>query len=156
MVVALEQGYAWIEARRQSACAACAADKGCGTAVLARVLGQRSVRVRALNTLVLEPGDEVVVGLKEGALLRGSLLVYLLPLVTMLCAAAYGDNQFPQQEALSIVLGGAGLLAGFAGLYWRSREIRDDARYQPIVLRRIDTALPSPDPHLRPLTNREG
>ena len=39
-VVDVEDGYAWIETERRSTCGSCSANKGCGTATLAKVMGQ--------------------------------------------------------------------------------------------------------------------
>ena len=63
----------WVETRRQSTCSSCAAEKGCGTATLSKVLGNRRTLVRVLADMPLEVGDRVVIGIREQALVRGSL-----------------------------------------------------------------------------------
>lgn len=136
VVVEIGEGYAWVETQRRSACGACTASEGCGTATLAKAWGDRRVRVRAISHLPLQPGDSVIVGLAEGALLSGSLLVYLLPLVLLLAGAILGQAVFAGAGDEPVVLAGAaGLGLGFLMARAWSRRWRNDARFQPVVLR---------------------
>ncbi len=142
VVMEVGEGYAWVETQRRSACGACATSEGCGTAVLAKAWGDRRVRVRAISDLPsLQPGDNVIVGLAEGALLSGSLLVYLLPLVLLLAGAMLGQAVFAGAGDEPVMLSGAvGLGLGFWVARAWSRRWRDDARFQPVVLRRSAVA----------------
>jgi sigma-E factor negative regulatory protein RseC len=134
-------GYAWVVIERQSACGSCHASGGCGAATLAKVWSGRQVRTRAISALPLRPGDEVIVGLAEGVLLRGALLAYLLPLALMLAGALLGEAAFAGAgEEPVIVLGALGLGLGFLAVRAASRRWRDDARFQPVVLRRASLA----------------
>ncbi len=136
MVVESGPGYAWVETRRRSTCATCSLNAGCGTAALARFLGSRRTRVRALSGAALSPGQEVVIGLEEGALLRGSLAVYLVPLGGLILGAAAGDRLFAGSgEEPSVLLGIVGLVAGLLWQLRYGRAIHGDRRFQPVVLR---------------------
>ena len=138
VVVEAGDGYAWVETQRRSACGACAASDGCGTAALAKVWGERQVRVRAISTLPLRPGDAVIVGLVEGALVRGSLLIYLLPIILLLAGALLGQAVFAGAGEEPVILAGAvGLALGFLAARVVSRRLRGDARFQPVVVRRL-------------------
>ncbi|MFN2308769.1 MAG: SoxR reducing system RseC family protein [Gammaproteobacteria bacterium] len=140
-VIATEAGFVWVETRRQSTCGGCAAKSGCGTAALAKVLGTRRTRVRAIDRQGVQVGDEVVVGIDESALIRGSLAVYAVPLLGLLAGAVLGGvlsaRLLVGGEALTLGLGIAGLLAGLIWLKGFTVRIRDDGRYQPVVLRRL-------------------
>ncbi len=136
-VVRTEGPLAWVEAERESSCGQCAARKGCGTAVLANVLGRRSARMRALNPVEARPGERVVIGLEEGALLRGALAVYLLPLLTLIGGAMLGA---PYGDGAAVAGGLGGFLLGLAGVRRFSRRIARDPRYQPVILRRVQAA----------------
>ncbi|MDX1252717.1 MAG: SoxR reducing system RseC family protein [Gammaproteobacteria bacterium] len=142
-VVAVEGDIAWVETRRQTACGSCAANKGCGTTVLAKVVGVKYTRLRVVNTISARTGDEVVIGIEENALLRGSLIMYALPVLLMMAAAALGEGlnrqwQITTPDAASIVAGVAGLLTGFAWISRFAGKISHDGRYQPVMLRRAD------------------
>lgn len=147
-IVALEGDMVWAETQRKSTCGSCSANKGCGTATLAKVLGQRRTRIKALNTLAVQVDDEVVIGLQEDALLRGSLALYAVPLLAMLLGAFFGDAlnsrlELTQNEVMSILFGLGGLVGGLAWVRRYAAKISKDERYQPVVLRRVsDSALP--------------
>ncbi len=148
-VVSEEDGFVWVETQRQSTCGSCAANKGCGTATLSKVLGQRRTRVRALNGVGAHAGERVVIGLQESALVRGSLMVYTMPLLFMLASAVLGQvlghSSGFDAETLATLFGLAGLLFGFAQVRRFGRRIGADPRYQPVVLRRLDTLVAIPN-----------
>ena len=141
VVVEAGDGYAWVETRRRSACSACATSEGCSTAVLAKAWGDRRARVRAISNLSLQPGDSVIVGLAEGALLSGSLLVYLLPLALLLAGTVLGQTVFVGAGDEPVMLSGAvGLGLGFLIARTWSQRWQNDIRFQPVVLRRLAVA----------------
>jgi sigma-E factor negative regulatory protein RseC len=138
VVAEVGPGYVWLDIQRQSACGACHASAGCGTAALAKVWSGRSTRVRAMSELPLQAGDVVIVGLADGVLLRGALLAYLLPLVLLLAGALLGESAFAGAgEEPVILLGVLGLGLGFLAVRTLSRRLRHDPRYQPVVLHRV-------------------
>ena len=140
-VVAADGEFVWVETRRQSTCGSCAAKQGCGTSALAKVLGNRLARVRAINHGVAQVGDQVVIGIDEQALVRGSLAIYLVPLAGLLLGAVVGalmsTRLLVMGEGLTIGLGIAGLLLGLAWVRGFTRRIHNDSRYQPVVIRRF-------------------
>jgi sigma-E factor negative regulatory protein RseC len=136
LVVAVGKGEAWVETQRRSACGACSASVSCGTATLAKVLGKRRSQVRVLATMPLRAGDEVMIGIEENALVKGSLAVYLVPLLLMVGGALAGEI-ITQTEGLTILFSMLGLLGGLAWLRTFTRSIRTDTRFQPVVLRRL-------------------
>ena len=141
VVVAVEEDAVWVETQRKAACDSCAVNKGCGTAVLSKVLGNKHSRLRALTRdLSLRVGDEVVIGLQEHALLRGSMTVYGVPLMLMMLGALLADYAGRQwfghsSDLMDITFGIAGFLAGLAWLRGYSTRIAHDPRYQAVVMR---------------------
>jgi sigma-E factor negative regulatory protein RseC len=139
-VIETEGEFAWVETRRQAGCGVCGASRGCGTASLARLFGQREPHVRALNPVGARPGDEVIVGIEESALVSGSLLMYIAPLLLLLACAgagrALGSDLAPAHaEALSILAGLSGMAFGFRWVRRLGTRIARDSRYQPVILR---------------------
>lgn len=140
-VVEVQGDFAWIESERSSTCGGCSVRNGCGTAALARVLGQRRVRLRVLNHINARVGDTVVVGIAESGLVRGSLAVYVVPLAAFLGGALagqfLGDYFFAVESDIAAISGAAaGLVAGLAWLKRFSRATATDASFQPVILRR--------------------
>ncbi len=144
IVVKCEGEFAWVEAQRKSACGHCSVSKSCGTGTIAKIWGQKTSQMKAINTARACEGETVLVGLQEGALVQGSLIIYLLPLVSMILFSIFGE-QMAAQWQLSSVEGTSILFAviGFvlAGILIKiySRHISSDARYQPVILKRLST-----------------
>jgi sigma-E factor negative regulatory protein RseC len=140
-VVDVQGAFAWVESGRSSSCGSCAANKGCGTGAIAKVLGQRRVRLRVLNRIEARVGDLVVIGVSESGLLRGSLAVYAAPLTGLFAGGLAGyvlaSRFYPEWPADPAAIAGA--LAGFvAGLAWLrgfSHRTATNPDYQPVVLR---------------------
>lgn len=108
---------AWVHCDSHAGCQRCAEGRGCGGGVLGRLVGGRlrEVRVDAAG-FPLAAGDRVRIGLSETALLQSSLVMYLVPLLTMLAAALIADRLIPPpwREAASVAAAVPGLLAGLA------------------------------------------
>lgn len=136
-VVALEDGAVWVQTLRQSTCASCSANAGCGQGLLDKLaISSQRGHVRALTDLHLAIGDEVVIGVREELLLGSAVQVYLLPLLALLGGGLLAQS-LGLSEPLSIFLGLGGLVA--AGLLVRRRSLRvaDDPDLQPVVVRAL-------------------
>lgn len=136
MVVAVDGQYAWVETERRSGCDGCAKAQGCGTGTLAKAFGNRMTRFRVPNTLSAEINTGVIVGLPEESLVRGALLVYLVPLITLLgaalLAAALGGT-----EGVIAIAGVAGLGMGLAAVRVLGKETAALAGARVVMLRRL-------------------
>lgn len=137
-VVESDDEYAWVETERRSSCGSCSA-KGCGTGALSKILGRKTQRMKVLNPIGAKPGDEVTLGIEEQALIKGSLAVYIVPLVAMLGGGLLGKALAPQwgadADALSAMLGIIGLVVGFLWLRFYNRSIAQDKRFMATILR---------------------
>lgn len=143
-VISVDHGDVWVETQRRSACGQCAVNKGCGTAVIGKIVGNKKNRVRVLNPreTKVSIGDEIVVGIDERALVRGSLVVYMLPLVFMFLFGLLGEVLSDQlnintPDAVVVVTGLLGLGVGFLLVKKFTLGIRSDSRYQPVLLHRV-------------------
>lgn len=139
VVIAIEGDQALLQTQRRSACQSCSVKQGCGTSVLAKVVGARSSQISVDNSLQAKVGDEVLLGIQENALVRGSLLVYALPLLMMLVFALLGEGLGQwlgwQHELLIIVFALLGLLgSGWVIRYGLHRSALKQ-QIQPHMLR---------------------
>lgn len=136
VVVDIRGDWAVVEPSQRTACSSCSVSGGCGTSSLARLFGRRRQQHYAHNPLHAKPGDQVVMGLEEKALLTGSVLMYLVPLIGMILGAILfsewlGADASSEWAAL---LGGAGGLIGGLGLAaYVSRRQRNTL--YPIIMR---------------------
>ncbi len=146
-IVELEGDYAWVETARRSSCSSCSAKGGgCGTGALSEVLGARSQRLRVRNELHAENGERVLLGIEESALLRGSLAVYIVPLLALMGGALLGEALASGVGGEWPALLGAGLGMGLALAWLRRFNHRAGAnpRYQPRMLRRLGAVKTNP------------
>lgn len=138
-VLSVEQGAVWVETVRRSACDTCQARSGCGQSVLQRLgLGARQGFVRVLherNASGYRVGDEIIIGIPENAVLHGSAVVYLLPLVTLFAGALLAQA-FGAAESSIVVAGLFGMGLGFAAVRWHGRRVGDNPAYMPRVVGR--------------------
>lgn len=139
-VVEVQGDYAWVETEPATTCGSCSARKGCGTSALAALFGRRRAPVRALNRAGARAGEQVVIGLSESSLVRGSMAVYLVPLAALLAGAVAGRYLgtallIGHGDLASIAGAATGLLAGLVWLRYFSQASECDERYQPVILR---------------------
>lgn len=136
-VVAVEPDSVWVETVRSTACDSCSANKGCGHAVLDRQQAGARARIRVLLDGKVTPalGDPVVIGIPEGALMRGALMVYLFPLLALFAGALVGSSWPVAGTDLSLAGGLAGLLVGFLVNRWYSVSNARNPAVQPQLLR---------------------
>ena len=142
-IVGVENDIAWVETQRKTSCGSCQARKSCGTSVLQKVLGNKRTRLKVNNPAQYSVGDEVVLGLQEGALVKGSLLLYALPLVAMFVFAFIGVLLFQFlnadfTEGYSILFSLTGLATGFWYVAISSRKLANNSAYQAEILERIE------------------
>ena len=136
-VVAVEKSTLWVETIRKASCDSCASQKGCGHSVLAK-LGDGKNHVRVLNpssnSYPFTIGDDVIIGVPEDVVVIGSMIAYLLPLISLLVFSVAGQLLLGS-EGYTILSGMFGLALGFAVVRWHFLIKRDDARFQPSVIR---------------------
>ncbi|MCK5726656.1 MAG: SoxR reducing system RseC family protein [Thiotrichaceae bacterium] len=99
IVTQVRQNYAEIVPdSNESSCSNCQSGASCGSLkeffsfLSPKAKPQSALRVS--NPIYAKTGDHVVIGVKPDALLAGSVLVYLIPLVFLLVGALLGDLIF--------------------------------------------------------------
>ncbi len=140
-VIDIDGDQLLLQAQTQSACGACAAKKGCGTAVLSKVIGRKFTHFQAENSIDAKIGDTVIVGIAEDALLTGSAVIYIVPIFAMIALALMADFLFAfdldQRDlyvAASAILGLA-LGSLFSKYYFQAQS--STQKYTPVVLRKL-------------------
>jgi len=143
LVVSVQDEMAEVEGGRSSACGGCGVDGSCGTSLVARLFGRKRTLLRARNPIGAAPGDRVVVGLPEAALLELSCVTYLVPLLGMLAGAIAGAYVAgliapAYSDGLSALAGVGGLATALAWLGRLGRARSADERLRPRILRRAE------------------
>lgn len=150
-IIAVAPPYATVVTQRKSSCGSCST-QGCGTGALSQVFAAKSHELQVLNPIDAKVGEQVVLGLEEGSLLRSSLAVYMAPLFSLIAGGVAGERAAallaPAMTADLFAIAGA-LLGGAAGWLWVrgfSRRHSRDQRYMAVVVRRVALEPLQPSP----------
>ena len=140
VVVAIENKFALIQMQRTGGCLNCTANEGCGVASLSLVFGKKDTLLKVNSHNNIEVGDKVKLGLDEQALLKSSLLLYLLPLFGLFVGAIGYDILatlaiLPNSEILTVMAGLIGLGIGLKGVKLITVKFFENKHYQPVILK---------------------
>lgn len=122
IVVQTEGQYAFVKASQANGCEQCNG-KGCGSGKLSQLFCSKPRQFRVENSIAATVGDEVIVSVADGAVLRGIGLVYLLPLVLMVAGVVAGSiaaDRIELRDGYAAAGAAIGLAGGFALSKWIS------------------------------------
>lgn len=138
-VIRVDQDSLWIRTIRSSTCHACQAKHGCGQKLLNRVQAdtadiKASLRASFDRSSISE-GDRVEIGIDQNAVVISSLMLYGLPLVTMMLVIWSFEGLI--SDYFQAFMGFASLL--FSGLLIRTmlKKHLSIERFQPWVIRKL-------------------
>ena len=130
-VTAVDRGYALVSIAERG-CGRCHEDGGCGGNNLAQMLCSTPKLYKVLNPANANVGDTVSIVMENGALRRGALVAYGLPLFALFVGAGLGAVLFGDEG--SMVGAGFGVLFAWASLRLpRVRELFSGADSQPKI-----------------------
>ncbi len=148
VVIALEEKYALVRGTRKKACGSCQGESSCGT--LSGGLGHRETRFLALNPLGAQVGQRVMLELREGAFLRASFTLYIVPLIGLMVSGI-----ITRAVLLALDFGqaaeGWAALAGFLGMgltFWLQKQ-RQMSSSEQDAQRPVIADILSPPPEVR-------
>lgn len=136
-VVSTDKQLALVQANQANGCSQCNG-KGCGSGKLSQMFCSKPRQFQVDNSINASIGDEVVVSVAEGALLRGIGLVYLLPLLLLVMGAMLGTvlaAQAGQRDGYAAAGALSGLVAGFVFAKWFSSR-QDRQQNRPYIARK--------------------
>lgn len=133
-VVAVERDRIRILVERSSSCGSCQARAACGQGLSEALRPGRSHELQVQCDLPVAVGDQVVVGVAANWIVRGAMLVYLLPLLALLAGAILAERS-GLGEGWSILLALLGFAGTVLGLYVYNRKLAAEGKLLPSVLR---------------------
>ena len=143
-VVAKEADLIFVEVIQQSSCQACSAKSACGTKLINSLYNSKRHYLKlpfAHLDQTPEIGDQVEFEIDESALLKSSLLMYVLPLFGLLLGAAFGQWLWTTQLA-SILCATAGLGFSLVLVKRFSAKLEHNALFHPQLARVVKAASP--------------
>jgi sigma-E factor negative regulatory protein RseC len=140
VVVAVDHQFASVRIQRKNSCGHCAASGDCGTASFAKLFEQKYTEIKVPQPPAVNIGDQVTICFQEQAFLKGALMLYLLPLVTLLMGGGIYEllahqEIVPNGEFLTMLASLLGFTSGLLGAWFFSKKTSQSARYQPVILR---------------------
>jgi sigma-E factor negative regulatory protein RseC len=136
-IIQIEGDKALIQASPGYGCEQCNG-KGCGSSKLSQLFCSSPRQFQVENSINAQAGDDVIIGVAEGVVLRGISLVYLLPLMLLLVGALIGSmwvNTPAQHDAYTAIGALLGLVVGF--FMAKKISLRQTKGYfQPYLVRR--------------------
>jgi sigma-E factor negative regulatory protein RseC len=111
VIARIEGDWAWVTVRKASACGQCDSQGACGSGLLAEALGPREYRVANDGGVCV--GDEVILSMKDGSLVKAASLSYLGPLALAMLGALVGNAMAGDPGAVAGVCLGLALGVGF-------------------------------------------
>lgn len=135
VVIAYEAGVAKVKCQSQSACGACVAKNGCGAAALSELTGEIGEHIFAIETLMpLKIGQHVEIGLAESSLIFSALLLYIVPLLTILLSTFLADQVFSHELISALFIFFCTVLS-FLAVRAYAKTLKQKAAYKPVLLR---------------------
>jgi len=133
-VVGTKAGIVRVEYRRSSACGHCQQVSSCHVSSMEKEDEKKNQIIDISSSLAVEIGQQVRIGMPESGLLKGALLIYILPLFFIILGAAVGqylataETEWP--SILGATIGGA---IGFILIRLRASKLTN-TEYQPVIL----------------------
>lgn len=138
-VVAVDDDCLWVETGVKAGCNSCSETKSCGTSLLAKLFEdkQRHLRValEGRDPAQFSLNDVVEIGMSEAAILKGSLVVYMLPLAGLLVGAMLASS-LAYAEGIVVLMGFSGFALGLLGVRLHGWLNRANPEYQPVLVGR--------------------
>lgn len=129
-----DDATATLEIERKTACGLCGQTRGCGNSIWGKLFAHQSTAFKAQNSIHAKVGDSVIVGINEKALLKSALLLYIVPLVTLLIGAILA-TQIKASDGSAMLGALVGLLLGFLWVKGHTMSNNYFKLQQPVILR---------------------
>lgn len=131
-----------IETQKKTSCGSCSINKTCGTGIISTYFKPKTIVFNLENTIGAKIGDTIIVGINERVFLFGSFLMYILPLLFILCFAVLGDYIIKHAiivnaEFFVIALSGAGFVLSFVFTRFLLKNKLDLLQFNPELIRKI-------------------
>ena len=140
VVTRANSSKAWVKTIRTEACEACASKDSCGTSG-----SFEEVIITVKNTINVEKGDSVIVGLETRPMLLLTFFLYVFPIIALTVGAIIGDKIAPSfQKDPSLVSMAIGFLffgLAFCLIRLKSNSLSKKKALEPFLIRKISATV---------------
>ncbi|MEX1303490.1 MAG: SoxR reducing system RseC family protein [Desulfotignum sp.] len=128
-----------IKTKRTAACEGCTSKDSCGT-----IHRGQEVFFDVPNTLGVQAGDSVLIGMRTKSALLLTFLVYIVPILCLVIGALTGDALAPflgiNASFLAMVLGFSLFGLAFFILHRKSAAMNRKTEFRPMLIRKTRSA----------------
>jgi len=76
-----------LSCEQQTSCSSCSSQKSCGTGIVSKAVGNKSLHWHLVTQKSVKTGQVVEIGLPEKSLIQSAAVVYLVPLFALILGA---------------------------------------------------------------------
>ncbi len=138
IVTQANSDVALVKTNRAAACESCTAKSSCGT-----IHQGKEMTVEVPNTLGVEPGDSVLIGMQTKSALLLTFLIYIVPILCLVAGALIGDALGPvfriNASFAAMVLGFSFFGIAFFFLHKKSAAMNQKSEFKPVLIRKTKT-----------------
>ncbi len=135
LVIKAAGSRAWIKTQRSAACEHCHSKDSCHT----MGGGGNDMEVEAVNPVGAKTGDQVVISFSSASLLKGTFLIYMVPVFCLMIGAGVGvklSQMFGLEQTITSALIGFGaLVLSFIFVRAKGNRLAESDAYKPQIIR---------------------
>ncbi|MFH2093556.1 MAG: SoxR reducing system RseC family protein [Pseudomonadota bacterium] len=135
VVTQTDSAMAYVKTIRSGACESCSSKNSCGTAN-----SQKEQIVIVKNTLNVEKGDHVIIGLNTRPILFLTFLLYVFPIILLIIGAVIGNNMASlvhmDPSLLSMLIGFSFFGLAFYFIRRKHHTMSENSDYKPFLVRK--------------------
>lgn len=144
LVIGLEGTQVHLEIERNQACGLCGKTRGCGVSIVGKALGHHGT-IKVENTLHANVGQYVLLKIQSNHLLKGTAVLYGVPLIGLLLGALVGRFVFHAISSVEMSKDGLEIIGAMIGFflsqYWvkhYSQASHHASHFAPQLIKIID------------------
>ncbi len=128
-----------LSCEQKTSCSSCSSSKSCGTGIVSKAIGSKSLRWQLDTDKTVSRGQVVEIGFPEKSLLQSAALVYLVPLFMMILGAWLADSWLAPMlgmgEGIIIVTSLAFIALGIQLAKKWSKRLEQRTKQEVVLLR---------------------
>jgi sigma-E factor negative regulatory protein RseC len=135
IVTRTDRSTVWIKTIRSGACEGCSSKDSCGESHNAK-----EMIVTVKNTLGVQTGDQVVIGIETKPMIILSFLLYVFPILLLIAGAVIGDSLAPalgmNNSIFAMILGFSFFGAAFFFIRKKQASLTQKEEFKPFLVRK--------------------
>jgi len=140
IVSAVNGVNATVQTQNQLACSSCKVVDTCGNGIIEKYFSGKVFSSDVKNDLNAKVGDKVTLAIPKSSVTKASIIVYLVPLLIFILAAA-GISFYTQNENIVILVSLCGLASGLFATKFYNRKLLKSELYLPKIVSILDNRL---------------